>query len=70
MFDNQSGILARTGKATLTPSSTPPATPPLGSAAGATFGHAGYPRRPLEADTIGFVVENAPAEMLASAIRR
>lgn len=35
-----------------------------------TFGRAGYLRRAMEAGAAGFVVKDAPAEVLASAIRR
>ncbi|MFJ9844025.1 response regulator [Kitasatospora sp. NPDC101155] len=35
-----------------------------------TFGRAGYLRRAMEAGALGFVVKDAPAEMLADAIRR
>lgn len=35
-----------------------------------TFGRAGYLRRAMEAGAAGFVVKDAPAEALASAIRR
>jgi two-component system, NarL family, response regulator DesR len=35
-----------------------------------TFGRAGYLRRAMEAGAVGFVVKDAPAEVLASAIRR
>jgi len=34
-----------------------------------TFGRAGYPRRAMEAGAVGFVVKDAPAEVLATAIR-
>jgi two-component system, NarL family, response regulator DesR len=34
-----------------------------------TFGRAGYLRRAMEAGAVGFVVKDAPAEVLASAIR-
>jgi two-component system response regulator DesR len=35
-----------------------------------TFGRAGYLRRAMEAGAVGFVVKDAPAEVLADAIRR
>ncbi len=35
-----------------------------------TFGRAGYLRRAMEAGAAGFVVKDAPAEMLAAAVRR
>ncbi len=35
-----------------------------------TFGRAGYLRRAMEAGAVGFVVKDAPAEVLAAAIRR
>ncbi|MEU8926369.1 response regulator transcription factor [Kitasatospora sp. NPDC048545] len=35
-----------------------------------TFGRAGYLRRAMEAGALGFVVKDAPAEVLADAIRR
>lgn len=35
-----------------------------------TFGRAGYVRRAMEAGAAGFVVKDAPAEVLAAAIRR
>jgi two-component system response regulator DesR len=35
-----------------------------------TFGRAGYLRRAMEAGAAGFVVKDAPAEVLAAAIRR
>ena len=35
-----------------------------------TFGRAGYLRRAMEAGAVGFVVKDAPAEVLAGAIRR
>jgi two-component system, NarL family, response regulator DesR len=35
-----------------------------------TFGRAGYLRRAMDAGAVGFVVKDAPAEMLADAIRR
>lgn len=35
-----------------------------------TFGRAGYLRRAMEAGAVGFVVKDAPPEMLADAIRR
>jgi two-component system, NarL family, response regulator DesR len=35
-----------------------------------TFGRAGYLRRAMEAGAVGFVVKDAPAEVLATAIRR
>ena len=35
-----------------------------------TFGRAGYLRRAMEAGAVGFVVKDAPAEVLAEAIRR
>jgi two-component system, NarL family, response regulator DesR len=35
-----------------------------------TFGRAGYLRRAMEAGVVGFVVKDAPAEVLAAAIRR
>ena len=35
-----------------------------------TFGRAGFLRRAMEAGAMGFVVKDAPAEALASAIRR
>jgi two-component system response regulator DesR len=35
-----------------------------------TFGRAGYLRRAMEAGALGFVVKDAPAEQLASAVRR
>ena len=35
-----------------------------------TFGRAGYLRRAMEAGAAGFVVKDAPSEVLASAIRR
>lgn len=35
-----------------------------------TFGRAGYLRRAMEAGAVGFVVKDAPSEVLASAIRR
>jgi two-component system response regulator DesR len=35
-----------------------------------TFGRSGYLRRALEAGAVGFVVKDAPAEVLADAIRR
>jgi two-component system, NarL family, response regulator DesR len=35
-----------------------------------TFGRAGYLRRAMEAGAVGFVVKDAPAELLADAIRR
>jgi two-component system response regulator DesR len=35
-----------------------------------TFGRPGYLRRAMDAGAVGFVVKDAPAEMLAAAIRR
>jgi two-component system response regulator DesR len=35
-----------------------------------TFGRAGYLRRAMDAGAVGFVVKDAPAEVLADAIRR
>ncbi|HEX3811714.1 MAG TPA: response regulator transcription factor [Mycobacteriales bacterium] len=35
-----------------------------------TFGRAGYLRRAMEAGAVGFVVKDAPAEVLADAVRR
>jgi two-component system, NarL family, response regulator DesR len=35
-----------------------------------TFGRAGYLRRAMEAGAVGFVVKDAPAEVLSAAIRR
>lgn len=35
-----------------------------------TFGRSGYLRRAMEAGAVGFVVKDAPAEVLAAAIRR
>jgi two-component system response regulator DesR len=35
-----------------------------------TFGRSGYLRRAMEAGAVGFVVKDAPAEVLADAIRR
>lgn len=35
-----------------------------------TFGRAGYLRRAMEAGAVGFVVKDAPADVLADAIRR
>jgi two-component system response regulator DesR len=35
-----------------------------------TFGRAGYLRRAMESGAVGFVVKDAPAEVLADAIRR
>jgi two-component system, NarL family, response regulator DesR len=35
-----------------------------------TFGRSGYLRRAMEAGAVGFVVKDAPAELLADAIRR
>jgi len=35
-----------------------------------TFGRAGYLRRAMEAGAVGFVVKDAPAEVLATAIRQ
>jgi len=35
-----------------------------------TFGRAGYLRRAMEAGAVGFVIKDAPAEVLAAAIRR
>jgi two-component system response regulator DesR len=35
-----------------------------------TFGRAGYLRRAMEAGAVGFVVKDAPAEVLAAAMRR
>lgn len=35
-----------------------------------TFGRAGYLRRAMEAGAVGFVVKDAPAEVLAGAIRK
>ena len=35
-----------------------------------TFGRAGYLRRAMEAGAVGFVVKDAPAEVLADALRR